>query len=174
MRRGPLSLWGALRASVGCASALPGPATAASSPTSPHPSPLWELKDPSQIKITGKEQLLIVLRERSEIRRVSCGVETASHAAVIPHPLKADVLRLAILLSSSKTFCFSSPGANDSYLGREWDKYWPWCHDTSLLAPRFILRMNQGAHSKVCLYHLHVFHGSPLPSGLKPMKESIF
>ena len=103
-------------------SAVPQPCRASYSSFithSPYPSLLWELKDPSQIKIAGREQPLIVLRKRSEIRRVSCGVETASHTAVIPHPLKADFPRLAILLSLGKTFYFSSPRANDSYFGRK-------------------------------------------------------
>ena len=52
----------------------------------PASQPPLGIEGSSQIKIAGKEQPLIVLRKRSEIRRVSCGVETASHTAVIPHP----------------------------------------------------------------------------------------
>ena len=52
----------------------------------PASQPPLGIEGSSQIKIARKEQTLIVLRKRSEIRRVSCGVETASYTAVIPHP----------------------------------------------------------------------------------------
>lgn len=86
-----------------------GPTTAASSPTSQHPSPLWEWKDPSQIKIAGKEQPLIVLRKSREIRRVSCGVETASHTAVIPHPTEDTSWDLQFCCLRAKLFPSPAP-----------------------------------------------------------------
>lgn len=51
----------------------------------PTPQPPLGIEGSSQIKIAGKEQPLIVLRKRSKIRQVSCGVETTSHTAVIRH-----------------------------------------------------------------------------------------
>lgn len=68
------------------------------------PSPLWGWKDPSQIKIAGKEQPRIVPCKSREIRRVSCGLGTASHTAVI-HSLMKTLPRLAILRAKS----FSAP-----------------------------------------------------------------
>ena len=123
--RPPSPSAGAPPARVGCASALPGPATAASSPASQRPSPLWELKDPSQIKIAGKEQPLIVLRKRSEIRQVSCGVEAASHTAV-PAPAEGRLPGTCSSAVSEQNFLLLQPRADDSYLGREWDRCWPW------------------------------------------------
>lgn len=115
---------GAPPARVGYASALPGPATAASSPTSQRPSPLWELKDLFQIKIAGKEQPLIVLRKRSEIRQVSCGIEAASHTAV-PAPAEGGLPETCSSAVSQQNFLLLQPRA-DSYFGREWDRCWPW------------------------------------------------
>lgn len=93
------------------------PAPAASAPTHQQPSPLLGWKDPSQIKIAGKEQPRIVLCKSGEIRQVSCGLETASHTAVIRTPMKTHFLSLPILLAPSKKFCCSRPRANSSYFG---------------------------------------------------------
>lgn len=76
----------------------------------PASQPPWEWKDPSQIKIAGKEQPLIVLRKSSEIRQVSCGVEPASHTAVIPHPLQADFRDLPFCCLPAKLFASPVPG----------------------------------------------------------------
>lgn len=100
-------------------SAQHGPDPAASAPAHRQPSPLLGWKDLSQIKIAGKEQPRIVLCKSREIRRVSCGLETASHTAVIRTPMKTHFRRLAILLAPSKKFCCSRPRANSSYFGTD-------------------------------------------------------
>lgn len=79
------------------------------------PSPLLGWKDPSQIKIAGKEQPGIVLCKSREIRRVSCGLETASHTAVI-HSLMKTLPRLAIL--RMKSFSASDPEQRVVILGQ--------------------------------------------------------
>lgn len=113
----------------------------------PASQPPLGIEGSSQIKIAGKEQPLIVLRKRSEIRRVSCGVETASHTAVTPHPAEDRLPeRLAVLLSLSKTLCVSSPRANDSYLGKEGDRCWPWRTMRESFFFFFKLEKNQSLH----------------------------
>lgn len=109
----------ATRAGCGCGgqespSAQHGPAPGTSAPTQQQPSSLLGWKELSQIKIAGKEQPRIVLRKSREIRRVSCGLETASHTAAIHTLLKTRFPRLA---ANSKTFA-------PSYFGREWDRCW--------------------------------------------------